>query len=285
MMVGAPGEASSAPLRSRSRPGAERLRLSGLTIRGSNGAKAVDALSLSVACGEIVGVAGVSGNGQRELVEALAGQREIEAGAVSVDGESFAASRSFIRRHRIAVLPEEPARNACVASMSVAENLALRVYDEAPLATGGPLSRWRMRPARIAAWAREVIARNAIRAAGTTAEVKTLSGGNVQRLVLARELGERPVDLLIASNPCFGLDFAAAARIRERIRAVRDAGAAVLLISEDLDEILSIADRIVVMSSGRVVLQTSREEASRPAIGSAMAGVAPTTPSREDVVV
>jgi simple sugar transport system ATP-binding protein len=272
LMVGAAGEPSCAPLRSRLRPGAERLRISGLVVRGASGARAVDAASLSVASGEILGLAGVSGNGQRELVEALAGQREIEAGAVSVDGESFAASRSFIRRHRIAVLPEEPARNACVASMSVAENLALRAYDEPPLATGGALSRWRMRPARLEGWARSVIARNAIRAAGPDAAVKTLSGGNVQRLTLARELGERRVGLLIASNPCFGLDFAAAARIRERIRAVRDDGAAVLLISEDLDEILDIADSIAVMSSGRIVFQAPREKASRQAIGGAMAG-------------
>jgi ABC-type uncharacterized transport system ATPase subunit len=284
MMVGASDGRPTAPSRSRTRPGAERLSISRLAVRGANGASAVEDMSLSVASGEILGLAGVSGNGQRELVEALAGQREIEAGLISVGGEPFVANRAFMSRHRIALLPEEPTRNACVASMSVAENLALRAYDEAPLATGGAFSRWRMQPAKVDAWARSVIARNAIRAAGPDAAVKTLSGGNVQRLVLARELGERPVDLLIAANPCFGLDFAAVGRIRERIRAVRDAGAAVLLISEDLDEIIDMADRIVVMSAGRIVFHTTRDEASRQAIGAAMAGAAPMPTRGEDLV-
>jgi simple sugar transport system ATP-binding protein len=158
--------------------------------------------------------------------------------------------------------------------VSVSENLAMRGYDEAPIARGRWLARWWLSPNQLSAWARGVIARNAIRSGGPAAPVKTLSGGNVQRLVLARELGERDVGLLIAANPCFGLDFAAAARIRERILSVRDAGAAVLLISEDLDEILEMADTIAVMSGGRIVGWTARASASREKIGLEMAGAA-----------
>jgi general nucleoside transport system ATP-binding protein len=274
LMVGAPQETAATKPRARAATSGARLRIAELRVRSANGAVAVDGVSLSIASGETLGIVGISGNGQRELVEALAGQRAFEAGNASIDGEPFARNRAFMRRHRIAVLPEEPLRNACVAEMSVSENLAMRAYDEAPLALGGRLARWRMRPDRLAAWARGVIQRNAIHAGGPESAVSTLSGGNVQRLVLAREIGERGVGLLIAANPCFGLDFAAAARIRDRIRAVRDSGAAVLFISEDLDEVFDIADRIAVMSSGRIVYQTARAGASRNAIGQAMAGAA-----------
>jgi len=278
MMVGAGIDTVAAAPRSALTTRIERLRVERLRIRGANGQIAVDGASLSVASGEILGLAGVSGNGQRELVQFLAGQRDAEAGSVTVAGEPFVVTRPFMRRHRIALLPEEPLRNACVPQMSVADNLAMRGYDEAPIASGRGLARWRLDPARIEGWARAVIARNAIRAGGPDVPLETLSGGNVQRLVLARELGERRVDLLIAANPCFGLDFVATARIRDRILSVRDAGAAVLLISEDLDEILDLADTIAVMSAGRIVAMTTRADASRSAIGMAMAGV---TPSNE----
>jgi general nucleoside transport system ATP-binding protein len=169
--------------------------------------------------------------------------------------------------------------------MSVAENLAMRTYDEAPIVGKRGVGRWWLNPETLSDWARGVIVRNAIRASGPDAPIKTLSGGNVQRLLLARELGERDVGLLIAVNPCFGLDFAAAARIREKIIAVRNAGAAVLLISEDLDEILELADTIAVMSAGRIALRTTRADASRAAIGLAMAGGAQVNNSKEMVSV
>jgi simple sugar transport system ATP-binding protein len=277
LMIGEapPARASAAHT---TKPGAERLRLDALTVRGANGAVAVDALSLSVRAGEILGIAGVSGNGQSELVEALAGQRQVESGTVLVDGAPFAATRRAMAEHRIALLPEEPLRNACVAEMSVAENLALRSFDQPPMVARGWLLRWWLSPHRLTEAANGAIARHRIRAGGPDAAAATLSGGNVQRLVLARELGEREVGLLIAANPCFGLDFAAVARIHARIRAARDAGAGVLLISEDLDELFDMADRIAVMSAGRIIHVTARDTASRQEIGQAMAGIARTLP-------
>ena len=281
LMVGANMGASVSKPRSASKTGSVRLKIETLTVRGANGAIVVDDASLAVSPGEILGIAGVSGNGQRELIEVLAGQRHAESGAIAVDGAALSSTRAFMSQHRIALLPEEPLRNACVPEMSVAENLAMRTYDEAPIVGRRGAGRWWLNPATLADWGRGVIVRNAIRASGPDAPVKTLSGGNVQRLLLARELGERDVGLLIAANPCFGLDFAATARIREKIIAVRNAGAAVLLISEDLDEILELADTIAVISAGRIALRTTRADASRAAIGLAMAGGAQVNDSKE----
>ncbi|HET9489227.1 MAG TPA: ATP-binding cassette domain-containing protein, partial [Methylomirabilota bacterium] len=223
-------------------------------------------VSLAVRGGEIVGVAGVSGNGQRELVEVLAGQREPGAGEIRVAGAPYRPTRSEMRRRRVFLLMEEPLRNACVRGMSVAENLAFRNFDEPPNARGG----WLVSRRALRAQARALIERFRIRTPGPDAPLETLSGGNVQRAVLARELSGE-VAVLIAQNPCAGLDIAATAEIRSRIAAVRNAGAAVLLISEDLDELLELADRIVVMFEGRLVYETPREHADLHTIGHHMA--------------
>jgi simple sugar transport system ATP-binding protein len=281
LMVGAAQERPAAAARAAS-PGAERLAITGLCVRGSNGAVAVDDLSLSVRAGEILGIAGVSGNGQRELVEALAGQRHIEAGRVDVDGTAFTPTQAAMAQHRMALLPEEPLRNACIAEMSVAENLALRNFDQPPMTARRGVGRYWLNPSRLTEAARGIIARNRIRAGGPEVAASTLSGGNVQRLVLARELGEREVGLLVAANPCFGLDFAAVARIHDRIRHARDEGAGVLLISEDLDELFDMADRIAVMSAGRIIHLTTRASASRGVIGQAMAGIRASADIPED---
>ena len=250
-------------------PGRCRLEARGLTVLGDTGLAAVRGLDLTVAGGEVVGIAGVSGNGQRELAEALAGQRAIAAGAVRVHGEAFRPDRRTLARQRVACLPEEPLHTACVAQMSVAENMAFRRYDRPPIRGRlGFLS-----PRAMTAAARVAIRDYHIRTSGPAAPVSALSGGNVQRLVLARELGPG-CGLLLASNPCFGLDFAAVARIHDEITAARNAGAAVLLISEDLDEIFELSDRVAVMFEGRLVLETPPEPAARAAVGRAMAGLA-----------
>ncbi|HSE93564.1 MAG TPA: ATP-binding cassette domain-containing protein, partial [Methylomirabilota bacterium] len=243
--------------------------IAGLTAVGDRGAVAVSDLSLAVRAGEIVGVAGVSGNGQRELVEVVAGQREPTSGSLRIAGGPYGRTRAEMRRHRVSVLIEEPLRNACVRAMSVAENLAFRSFDEPPIAVGRLLVRRRAVRAR----GRELIARYRIRAAGPDARLDTLSGGNVQRAVLARELSREP-GVLVAQNPCAGLDVAATAEIRARIMSARNAGAAVLLISEDLDELLELADRIVVMFEGRLVHETPRETADVHVIGRHMASPA-----------
>jgi ABC-type uncharacterized transport system ATPase subunit len=242
------------------------LAVEGLDVMGDRGTLAVRQLALAVRGGEILGVAGVSGNGQRELVEALVGQRERAGGVVTVRGEAYAARREDNHRLKVRSLPEEPLRNACVGELSVAENMALRDFDRAPLATGGRLrhTAWRAR-------AREWIAGYGIQTQGDDAPIRSLSGGNVQRAVLARELAG-DINLLIAANPVFGLDFAAVEEIHRRIRGVRDAGGAVLLISEDLDELLGLSDRIVVMSEGRIVFETPAATAERQLLGAHMGG-------------
>jgi simple sugar transport system ATP-binding protein len=220
----------------------------------------------AVRSGEIVGIAGVSGNGQSELVEVLAGQRDTTSGDMRIHGEIYTGRRKETQKHHLALLPEEPLRNACVGRMSVAENMAFRSFDQPPLAHGFWLVTSAMR-----ARAKDLIARYNVKTASPDAPIATLSGGNVQRAVLARELGHE-VDVLIAANPVFGLDFAAVADIHAQIVAARNRGAAVLLVSEDLDELLELSDRILVMSEGNVVLETPIASAERNAIGRAMAG-------------
>jgi ABC-type uncharacterized transport system ATPase subunit len=242
------------------------LAVDGLQVMGDRGTLAVQDLSLAVARGEILGVAGVSGNGQRELVEALVGQRPRSAGTVSVQGQPYAARREENHRLKVRSLPEEPLRNACVGDLSVAENMALRDFDRAPLCSGGRLrfGQWRSR-------AREWIAGYGIKTQGEDAPIRSLSGGNVQRAVLARELSG-DVDVLIVANPCFGLDFASVAEIRSQIMEQRNRGAAVLLVSEDLDEILELSDRVAVMSGGTISYVSPIEDTDRNTIGQHMAG-------------
>jgi simple sugar transport system ATP-binding protein len=242
------------------------LAVERLQAMGDRGTLAVHDLSLTVRAGEILGVAGVSGNGQRELVEALVGQRPRLSGHVTVNGRPYAASRRENRELKVRSLPEEPLRNACVGDLSVAENMALRDFDRAPLARGGVLNfpAWRSR-------ARAWIAEYGVKTQGEGAPIRSLSGGNVQRAVLARELAG-DIDVLIAANPVFGLDFAAVAEIHARIVQVREKGGAVLLVSEDLDELLALSDRIVVMSEGRVVFETPAATAERHVLGAHMGG-------------
>jgi ABC-type uncharacterized transport system ATPase subunit len=245
---------------------APRLAIENLAVEDDSGMPAVEDFSLSVRPGEIVGIAGVSGNGQRELVEALIGQRPPVAGAIRIDGKPYGATRGEIHFYRAFSLPEEPLRNACVAGMSVAENMAFRNFDQAPLASGI----WLRRGAMIAQ-AERWIADFKVRTQGAGAPIGTLSGGNVQRAVLARELSS-PVSVLIVANPVFGLDFAAVAEIHDRILAARNAGAAVLLVSEDLDELLELSDRMVVIFEGRIVHETVTAKADIALIGPSMAG-------------
>ena len=218
--------------------------------------------------GEIVGIAGVSGNGQRELVEVLAGQRDAAGGAMRINGQPYHARRAEMRRHKIFCLPEEPLHNACVPHMSVAENLAFRDFDRRPLAAGG----WWLRPSDFRA--QELIRRYRIKTRCPHTPIATLSGGNVQRTMLARELASE-VEVLIVANPCFGLDFATVAEIHSQIMAVRNRGAAVLLVSEDLDEMLALADRIVVIFGGRLVHEVPASDADLLEIGRHMAGHQP----------
>jgi len=256
-----------------SQPHRVRLSITDLTVENDTGLPAVSKLNLEVRAGEIVGVAGVSGNGQRELVEALMGQREAVGGTLHVEGQPYHALRSQMRQHKVFSLPEEPLRNACVGALSVADNMALRNFDQPPIAAGQFLRRGAVR-----AQSKRLIGEYKVKTPGPDAPMRTLSGGNVQRAVLARELSG-DVSVLIAANPVFGLDFAAVAEIHGRILAARDAGAAVLLVSGDLDELLELSDRIVVMFDGKLVHETPIASADVGVIGRCMAGHAETAPT------
>ena len=250
--------------------GLPRLAVRGLRVMGEQGLPAIEGLDLDVMPGEIVGVAGVSGNGQRELMAALTGTLPRAAGTLAVDGRPYRPTRRAMTAEGVRSLPEEPLLNACVGALSVAQNLALRNFDRPPLARGPWLS-----GAALLAQAQQAIAAFKVKTPGPNAPIRDLSGGNVQRAVLARELGafnDTPPRLLLVANPCFGLDFQATAEIHARLRAARDAGCGVLLISEDLDEILALASRVLVLSHGRVALQCAAAGADVGAIGRAMAG-------------
>ena len=247
--------------------GAKVLDVRALHANDDLGAVAIRDLSFAVHAGEIVGIAGVSGNGQEELVEVLAGQRQSRAGDVVVGGTAFRARRAEMRDQKVRCLPDEPLRNACVPDMSVAENIGFRMFDRPPFSRLKALvSRKALRK-----HGRQMIADYGIRTPGPDAPIGSLSGGNVQRAVLARELHDE-VALLITANPCFGLDFAAVAEIRTRILDARNRGAAVLLISADLDEIFALSDRILVISDGAIVHETTSAAADIGIIGRHMAG-------------
>ncbi|OYU87383.1 MAG: ABC transporter ATP-binding protein, partial [Burkholderiales bacterium PBB5] len=269
-MVGE-GKAVQVPLTREVRePGDVALQIQGLQVMGDRGEPAVQGFDLLVRAGEIVGVAGVSGNGQRELMQSLTGQRRRLGGQVRVRGQAFAATRRQNRALGVRALPEEPLLNACVGALSVAHNMGLRQFDEAPFATPAATGGW-VRWGRLRQRARQWISDYGVKTQGERAAIRTLSGGNVQRAVLARELAG-DINVLIAANPVFGLDFAAVSEIHTRLREVRGRGAGVLLISEDLDELLELSDRIVVMSEGRVVFEVAAAQADRQVLGSHMGG-------------
>lgn len=243
------------------------LTIKALKAPDRTGLKSINIGELDVHSGEIVGIAGISGNGQKEFLEVLAGQRQRNGGEIMVKGAPYGASRTEARALNVRFIPEEPLRNACAPRMTVAENLAFRIFDISE--SGKPVS-W-ISAATIKSYAARLVEQFKVKTASLSSPISALSGGNVQRAVLARELtGE--VDLLIVSNPCFGLDFSAVAEIRARIMKARNQGAAVLLLSEDLDELLELSDRILVMSDGALVYETPVAAANVQTIGEHMAG-------------
>jgi simple sugar transport system ATP-binding protein len=268
MMVGSPIAQDVAPREQRpATPDLPaRLVIEKLLAQGDNGLPVLRGVDLHVRPGEILGIAGVSGNGQKALVEVLTGQRMKMGGTVMVNGVQFNGSRQELAQHKVYSLPEEPLRNACVGGLSVVHNMSLRNFDQPPLARWGWINQRAMRKQ-----AKSYVENFNVKTPGIDAKIQTLSGGNVQRAVLARELSH-PVDLLIVANPVFGLDFNAVAETHARLMAARNAGTAVLLVSEDLDELLELADRIVVMSEGLIVYETSAETADVRELGHYMAG-------------
>ena len=243
------------------------MTLHGLRAADRTGLKDIQIDDVTLHSGEILGIAGISGNGQMELMEILTGQRRIRSGTITVNGTPYGATRAEARAHAIRYLPEEPLRNACAPRMSVAENLAFRMFD---IDKDGTHVFWKDNRA-IARNAATLIDAFKVKTSSPSAPIASLSGGNVQRAVLGREL-TGDLKALIVSNPCFGLDFAAVSAIRDRLIEARNQGTAILLISEDLDEIMELSDRILVMSEGRIAFETPIATADVAQIGQHMAG-------------
>jgi ABC-type uncharacterized transport system ATPase subunit len=244
------------------------LEVVDLHANKDNWLPAVKGVNLQVHTGEIVGIAGVSGNGQREFVECLSGQRLPTAGHLKVNGDRYTATRTEMAKHSVYSLPEEPLKNACVPNMSVAENMALRTFDRPPQAKWN----WLLILKAIRSAAVGLVEAFSVKTPSVETPISHLSGGNVQRTVLARELASHDVQLLIAANPSFGLDFAAVDFIHDMIVEARNRGVAVLLVSEDLDELLALSDRIIVMSEGEFVYESAIADVDLKLIGQRMAG-------------
>ena len=243
------------------------LEIKNICANQDNGLSAVKGVNLKVKSGEIVGIAGISGNGQKELVEVLSGQRSATSGEILVNGETYRATREEMFRHQVFSLPEEPLNNACVPNMSVAENMALRTFDRPPQSKAGFLILKAIRQA-----AKSLIQTFSVSTPSPETPIANLSGGNIQRAVLARELSSEKIELLIAANPCFGLDFGAVDFIHRSIIEARNRGVAILLVSEDLDELLKLCDRLIAISEGKLVYESAIADADINIIGQRMAG-------------
>jgi general nucleoside transport system ATP-binding protein len=245
------------------RHGEPILRIRDLNVTGANGLPVLSQVSLTVAAGEILGIAGVSGNGQTELVEVLSGMRRPTGGSVEVEGAELAgADPTRMMGARVGRIPED--RHASlIGDLSVAYNLVLERVDD--FRTGG-----RIDEGRIHEHARELIERFNIRARPDD-PVVTLSGGNIQKVLLARVLSRDP-RLLVVSQPTRGLDVGATEYVRSQLLGRRAEGAAIVLVSEDLDELLALSDRLAVLYEGRVVGEMAVTDADVEHLGMLMAG-------------
>lgn len=248
-------------------PGRALLEVEVLTL-AAPGKPAVDGVSFAVRAGEIVGIAGVAGNGQTELIEIVAGLRAADAGAIRVDGRDVTAAGVAGRRAAgIAYVPEDRAHTGTALRASATDTLSMGFHRRPPLSRRGVLDRAAMRDR-----ARGLIARFGIKIPGEGTAVGTLSGGNLQKVVVARELDhEAPV--LIAEQPTRGVDVGAIEFIHRQLVAERDKGRAVLLVSAELGEILALSDRVLVMYEGRVIAEVPGAEATETGLGLLMAGV------------
>ncbi len=242
------------------------LVLERLAVAGDRGPLAVREATLSVRAGEIVGIAGVAGNGQRELAEALAGLRPIVSGTLTVAGR--AVGRVGVRQRieaGLVLIPEDRLHTGLAGAMTAADNLILKSYRRPPLSRRGILNHRAIRRRTQRALSRFALT------VPPQAPVRVLSGGTLQRLLLARELDEGP-RAIVAMSPTRGLDVGATVAVHRALLDVRRGGAATLLISEDLDELMALADRLAVMHEGRISAVFVRREFDRPRIGLLMAG-------------
>jgi general nucleoside transport system ATP-binding protein len=248
-------------------PGRPVLKVAGLVVDDDRGVRAVDGVNLVVRAGEVLGIAGVQGNGQTELVEAIMGLRAPRAGTIQVDNEDLIGmSTKQILRAGVGYIPEDRSLDGVVREFTVAENLVLDTYDRPPYGNA-----FRLNPGAIATSARERVSQFDIRTSSPDAPVSTLSGGNQQKVVVAREMS-RPLRLFIAAQPTRGVDVGSIEFIHGRIVHERDIGTAVLVVSSELDEVVGLADRVAVMYRGRILAIVS-PDTPREEIGLLMAGI------------
>ncbi|MGO4435186.1 ABC transporter ATP-binding protein, partial [Paenarthrobacter sp. RAF9] len=267
MMVGRPVSLSldKAP----AQPKETTFVVENLTVRAANGTNVVDGISFDIAQGEILAVAGVQGNGQTELTEAILGVQEHVTGSVTLDGKQLLGLPvKDVLRSGVGFVPEDRTVDGLVGPFSVAENLVLDLYDQAPFASG--IS---MKPAKVAEHAKAKIEEFDIRTPSAGSAAGTLSGGNQQKVVMARELS-RPLRLFIASQPTRGVDVGSIEFLHKRIVAERDVGTPVMIVSTELDEVIELADRIAVLYKGMLV-GIVPAGTPRDTLGLMMAGVGP----------
>jgi len=248
-------------------PGAVRLALREVSALDNKGLRALHNISLQVRSGEIVGVAGVAGNGQSELAEIIAGLRPLASGVIEVDALPLTADAPIHAIEAgIAYVPEDRNKTGSAPNLSVSDNLAVKSYRKPPLSGAIFLKRKAMRET-----AQESVRTFSILTPSVDQPVRKLSGGNLQKVILAREIGSQP-RVLVASYPTRGLDIGATEAVRKILLAERNAGAAILLISEELDEIFGISDTIIVLYEGEIMGVLPAQNADRQQVGLMMAG-------------
>lgn len=250
------------------KPGEAVLSIRDLCVRDDRKLLAIDHLTLEVRAGEILGVAGVQGNGQTELVEAITGLRQAESGQVIIGSENVTNARPrVVTETGVAHVPEDRRKNGMVASFPIKDNLVLQTYYIGPFSVG-ILANEQAKEEN----ARHLVKQYDVRTPSIFVNISTLSGGNQQKAIIAREFS-RQSKLLLAAQPTRGLDVGSIEYIHKQIVAMRDAGAGVLLVSTELDEIFSLSDRIAVMYTGRIIDTVMIQEATRESIGLLMAGI------------
>jgi general nucleoside transport system ATP-binding protein len=253
------------------------LEIRGLVVRDERGHPAVDNLGLEVRAGEIVAIAGVQGNGQTELAEAITGLRPVDSGEILLEGEPIPTTPRGVYAAGVAHIPEDRIEEGLVPGFNVAENLVLTGYWREPYSTGLSLAR-----ERIADDASTRISEYDIRTPSAFNDIGNLSGGNQQKVIVAREFS-RPVKLLVAVQPTRGLDVGSIEYIHTRIVEQRDEGVAVLIVSTELDEVVALGDRIAVMYQGRIVAVLDPAEATFERLGLLMGGAHPEEHSADEV--
>ena len=267
LMIGKKAFDDSAHQKRVYKPSEPMLHLKGVTLRAKNERPLLDGIDLDVFAGEIVGIAGVEGNGQTELIEVLTGLRKSDSGTITLNGESIVnRSPAEIRRKRVAHLPADRHRHGISLDDRVDENLILGSHNQTQFCKHGLLKRRATQQ-----FADEVIEKYEIRAGGVGLPIRTVSGGNQQKVVVARELESDP-ELVIAAHPTRGLDINAAQFVYQQLIDARNRSKAILIISTDLEELLSLSDRIAVMYNGRIAGILQPSETNEAQLGALMLG-------------